>query len=70
MNKYSVTMVFLDGVFSNDECLVQTELSEFNMGHIVAQAFDIECYDAQATIVSPNVWQVTMNGGVFIVEKY
>ena len=70
MNKYSVTMVFLDGVFCHEEQVVHTHRSPLDIHYIVADAFDVAMGNSTATIVSPDVWQVTGVGAVFIVEKF
>ena len=70
MNQYTITLVYTAGDFETQTQTIDTDKSEFDLHHIVAEAFFIDDYSgSNATIVSRNVWQVTMNEAVFIVVK-
>lgn len=69
MNKYNITLVYCGG-FEQDSREIETEMTDFDLHHIIAEAFDMTDYGgSNATIVMPGVWQVTLSGAVFIVEK-
>lgn len=70
MDKYKITLVYAAGDFVQDTREVETEYTEMSLHHIVAEAFDLEDRSGScATVVSRDVWQVTVAGGVFIAEK-
>lgn len=70
MNQYTVTLVYTSGDFETQTQTIDTDMSELDLHHIVAEAFFIDDYSGSySTIVSRNVWQVTMNEAVFIVVK-
>jgi hypothetical protein len=69
MNTWNITMVYVSGTFEQDTRTIETEMDEFDLHYIIGEAFDCDWHGSSATIVKKNVWQVTMNGAVFIIEK-
>lgn len=70
MNTYNITMVYVSGGFEQESRTIETDMTEWDLHRIIGEAFDLENVGgSNSTIVSPNVWQVTLSGAVFIVEK-